>query len=530
MKSATVDATPGADPDLAVLRAHLDAELDGLPVKLREAVARHYFAGQSHAELARVLGIPEGTAASRVGAGLEKLRSRLAGRGVALGAATLATTLTAEAGPTAPASLLASLPSIATAASAAGAGAGAGTAMALAKGVLKMVFWEKVKLTAAALVCAGAVAGAGVPLVQKAISGEKNVAKPASGLATGSTARVLKGRVVAVLDDKVYVSLGRSHGIKKGARFSCKAKGWSGTVVKFYTLDQSILSVTGGEAEPGDEVQTGYDEALAIINQSNTTKHKPGTPAAARPAQVEGLDLTLRVSTGPNGSSWHYETPDGKCLTGIASIRQVPAGSKYFRHFGEFPELSIRNNGTGLKIISTDLSAGCKVRSFLKDLSGKVLLTSEWSPRKPDKNSLPRVSLLVPGQATTLTVPLHARADVLFKTGNAGFDRHNADKTKRTAERMKKMAEDARKRGLPAPGFMTRGTGRSAYKTLPRGWYLLSVEVDLGAGGTLDGGLKIIGGKVKTGDVLIHLGLRTRFMGIKRGRGVKDKDGNWITR
>jgi RNA polymerase sigma factor (sigma-70 family) len=537
MKSSTAERPPEPTADPVVLRAHLDAEIVRLPTKLREAMMRHYLTGQSHAELARDLGIPEGTAASRVSAGLEKLRARLAGRGAGLGAAALGAALTAEAGTAAPASLLSSLPAIATAASAAGAGAGAGAAaVTLAKGVLKMLFWEKIKLTAAAVLCAGAVAGlSGVALEARSRAGAEDVPQPVAGEnprpilkagpAVASTARVLKGRVTYVKNGKVYISLGNDHGVKKGFKFTCRAKGWTGTVVDYYVHHSSILSVTGGKAEPGDEVQTGYTEILATLEKNNSRDRKPGQPGTAKPQQVKGLDLTLRVA-GTSGCGWFCETPRGKIIDNVAHVgHDVPDGSKLYFHYNDKPSLSIRNNGTKPRIVSTDLSKGCRIRSFLKDLFGRILVTSEWTPRELRQNELPKVSVLMPGQVVKLQVPLHARPDVNFKSGVEKFDRKTAASARRSAERTKKFAEGVRKRGIRP----IRGWGKKiSFKTLPRGWYLLSVEVDLGSGGEVAGGAKLVGGKIKTEDVFIHLGARSKMMGIKKGRGVKDREGRWI--
>jgi RNA polymerase sigma factor (sigma-70 family) len=544
MKPTQVETPPEPGPDPAVLRARLDAELERLPAKLREAVTRHYLAGQSHAELARALGIPEGTAASRVGAGLEKLRRRLAGRGVSLGASALSAALLSEANVTAPAGFLSSLPALATAASATGAVTAAGAAaIVLAKGVLKMVFWEQVRLTSAALLCAGAVAGlSGLALEvstaprtpadgQPPLGADESGAAPVATPRVDSTGRVLKGRVTYVRGKRVYISLGLNHGISTGFSFSCRAKGWTGTVVDCYQGDGSILRVTGGQAEVGDEVQTGYAAVLAVLEKSNSREREPGMPAASKPIRLEGLDVSVGLATGPSGGAgWFCLTPAGRIIDNVAHLGQIPDGSKYYRHFVDTPSASIRNNGSEPKIVSTGLSAGCGIRSFLKDLSGKVLATSEWKPRKLMKGQLPEVAVLMPGQAVELAVPLHVQPDVLFKSGIEEFDRTRAARARRTAERMRKMMAEARKRGVAPAGPASRWARRDAYRVLPRGWYLLSVEVDLGAGGTVAGGARIIGGKVTSEDFFFHLGARSRMLGIKRGRGVKDSAGKWILR
>ncbi len=147
---------------------HLDGEIGKLPSKLREAVTRHYLAGLSRAELARELGVPEGTVQSRLNAGLEKLRARLGKCGVQLGTAALSGLLASEATAGAPAALIESLPTLASgAATASGANT---TADLIAKGVLRMMFWTKVKMCAAA-VAAVAVVGIGTGVALSAAHG-----------------------------------------------------------------------------------------------------------------------------------------------------------------------------------------------------------------------------------------------------------------------------------------------------------------------------------------------------------------------
>ncbi len=171
MRPTAAREVSSPDIEAEAVKPRLDGEIARLPVKLREAVMRHYLAGQSHAELARDLRVPEGTAASRVSAGLDRLRQRLAGRGATLGAAGLAALLAGESQTAAPASLLASLPLLVTAASATGAGAGAGAAVTVAKGAFKMMFWAKVKVVAA--VAGGVVlAGGGGGLAVRLAAGE----------------------------------------------------------------------------------------------------------------------------------------------------------------------------------------------------------------------------------------------------------------------------------------------------------------------------------------------------------------------
>jgi RNA polymerase sigma factor (sigma-70 family) len=66
------------------IRAALRDELERLPEKYRGPLVLHYFAGQTHEEAARTLGVPRGSMAKRIGEGLERLRDRLTDRGFTL--------------------------------------------------------------------------------------------------------------------------------------------------------------------------------------------------------------------------------------------------------------------------------------------------------------------------------------------------------------------------------------------------------------------------------------------------------------
>ncbi|VTU00153.1 sigma-70 family rna polymerase sigma factor : RNA polymerase sigma factor, sigma-70 family OS=Singulisphaera acidiphila (strain ATCC BAA-1392 / DSM 18658 / VKM B-2454 / MOB10) GN=Sinac_0102 PE=4 SV=1: Sigma70_r2: Sigma70_r4_2 [Gemmataceae bacterium] len=67
------------------LRALIDAELAALPDKFRSVVVLCLVEGRTSAEAAAVLGVPVGTVDSRLSTARQKLRSRLARRGVAVG-------------------------------------------------------------------------------------------------------------------------------------------------------------------------------------------------------------------------------------------------------------------------------------------------------------------------------------------------------------------------------------------------------------------------------------------------------------
>jgi RNA polymerase sigma factor (sigma-70 family) len=252
----------GATPaEWAEARPRLDGEIAELPGKLREAVSRHYLAGQSHAELARELGVPEGTVASRVNAGLERLRQRMAQRGSVLSAAMLGSLLASEAQAAVPATLLASLPHLASGVAVASAAAGTGVSIPMVvEGVLKMMFWSKVKMVATLSAC-GLFLAVAVPLATSlaADSDKPTVEKPADPPAEkpADVPVPVKGKLTAISDYGFVVSLTSKDGLKKGDTVTCKAKGWSATVIAAGE-ERSVLGNLkkgDGRVEIGDEVE-----------------------------------------------------------------------------------------------------------------------------------------------------------------------------------------------------------------------------------------------------------------------------------
>jgi len=171
-----------------------DRELARLPGGERQAVILRYLEGRSQEEAAEIAGCPRGTLSRRASRGLERLRSRLAGRGVAVSAAALAGTLSAQASVQLPAALLPSLlatPGLAAVGVASGGPSGSKAAL-LAKGAMKAMFWTKVKI-ATAVLCAASAVGVGTPFAYRALAaGTARSGSKAGDTALGRLAASLK--------------------------------------------------------------------------------------------------------------------------------------------------------------------------------------------------------------------------------------------------------------------------------------------------------------------------------------------------
>lgn len=122
----TLNNDAPADAEWARLRPVLDEAMYELDERDREAILLRYFDGRAFAEIGARIGLAENTARMRVDRALEKLRDRLAKRGISSTATALGLVLTAQAVGQVPAGLAASVVGSALAGSAVGGGLVAG--------------------------------------------------------------------------------------------------------------------------------------------------------------------------------------------------------------------------------------------------------------------------------------------------------------------------------------------------------------------------------------------------------------------
>jgi HlyD family secretion protein len=169
--ASQADLALAEDRDGHDLGAVLHEELRRLPERYRTAIVLCYLEGLSHEEAALRLGRPVGTVRSRLARGRERLRARLAGRGVVPSAAVLTAALARDSAASLPPALVRSTVQAAArfaAIRAATTGAVVSAqAVVLCEGVLHTMLWVQLK-TIAAVVLAGATllaTGAGVAAV-----------------------------------------------------------------------------------------------------------------------------------------------------------------------------------------------------------------------------------------------------------------------------------------------------------------------------------------------------------------------------
>jgi RNA polymerase sigma factor (sigma-70 family) len=150
------DAAVEPDDTWRELKPLLDKELSRLPEKFRVPVVLCDLEGLPRRQVARQLGLPEGTLSSRLHTGRRTLAQRLSRYGLCLSAGALATALTQRASASVPAPLVSSTVKVAS------GQAVAATAVALSKEVLKTMFLAKLKLAVGAVMVVAALGAGGV--------------------------------------------------------------------------------------------------------------------------------------------------------------------------------------------------------------------------------------------------------------------------------------------------------------------------------------------------------------------------------
>jgi RNA polymerase sigma factor (sigma-70 family) len=173
------------DPSSAIvwsdIRAVLDSEVNRLPDKYRSPFVLCYMEGRTNEEAARLLRCPKGTILSRLAWARQRLRDRLARRGVTLSAVGASAVLTADSLSAAVSAELVNSTASAARLFVGGQATASVEVLSLAKGVLQAMFIDKVKIASVVLVVVALVGGGLAWLGQPTwASGPKEVVKPAA--------------------------------------------------------------------------------------------------------------------------------------------------------------------------------------------------------------------------------------------------------------------------------------------------------------------------------------------------------------
>jgi RNA polymerase sigma factor (sigma-70 family) len=177
---------PAADPASEAvwrdLRPVLDEEVARRPAKYRVPFVLCYLEGRTNEQAARDLGWPKGTVATRLAGARQRMRARLARRGLAPSAVVLAAVLAGQAGAApAPMSLVLATAGAALKFAADGAAAKAGVSIPVAhltRGALRSMFLSRLNAVAAVLVAAGLILTAASAAAYHLLAGSQDAAQP----------------------------------------------------------------------------------------------------------------------------------------------------------------------------------------------------------------------------------------------------------------------------------------------------------------------------------------------------------------
>jgi RNA polymerase sigma factor (sigma-70 family) len=260
----TAQPTPDAEAAGQELRPLLDGAVSRLPEKYREPVVLCELEGRPRREVARQLGIPEGTLSSRLAAARKRLARRLARPGAGLPSAALAALLAREAGAQVPQALA----SAARVPGMAGGGAVPATVVALAERVMKGMFLMKLKQLLALILLVGAVGAAGTALsalgsVEGVVPPQVHSAAQPAGEPTKQPPRRAQEVIawgVPVAMDKGVPAPGKPEEAVRREQARLRGK-WRLVAIKEVLAPDAVAEKRGGEwvAGPGLEAARRHD-------------------------------------------------------------------------------------------------------------------------------------------------------------------------------------------------------------------------------------------------------------------------------
>jgi RNA polymerase sigma factor (sigma-70 family) len=339
------------------LRPILDQELNRLPEKYQVPVVLCDLEGRTRREVARQLGIPEGTLSGRLTTARRKLARRLASRGVAPSAGVLVTLLSQNAvSASVPTSLLASTTRTALGIAAGGQPASVASAevATLMDGVLKMMLVRKLKIAALVLVLALTALGGWVRVL------------PA--LATSSPATARQG---ARKDGKP---------VSKSWNVRATLEGHTATVWNMaYSPDGTLLATASKDGTVRLwNAKTG--KPVASLGGHEGDVHWVAFSADGKLLATAGKDRTVRIwdpaTENEQRSMTHTDpvngvafTPDRKTLAAWGGVHD-PDG---VNNRGEF---RLWDPATGKELANLALLSGKRIEYAAFPPDGKTVITA----------------------------------------------------------------------------------------------------------------------------------------------------------
>jgi RNA polymerase sigma factor (sigma-70 family) len=375
------------DPDELTwreIRRVVHEELDRLPERHRAALVLCYLQGKTQDEAAVELGLPKGTLKGHLERGRSLLQARLVRRGLGPGvvlALAAAPAATKAAGLSHPLVSATVKTATAFAAGKAAVSVVSPSVAALSKGMVKAMFFKKLKI-AAILLLALAGSGTGLalfiqgpPRTDAGAAGEQSVspAKPGPGADVGAKPgadstrpiRSLRGHVNR-LTSVAYSSDGKSIAT---ASWDGSVRIWNATTgeeVRRLGLDKDARLQTG---EPSsntfDQIAFSPDNAFLVTVKRESTLPPPPPPAPPPPSNkpvviVWDPRTGEKVRTFPADGASFAISPDGKLIAcgGLQVIRlyELATGKRVRELHGGEKQLAIASltfSPDGKTLIST---------------------------------------------------------------------------------------------------------------------------------------------------------------------------------
>jgi RNA polymerase sigma factor (sigma-70 family) len=334
---------PSAEASLRELQRLLDEEVGRLPEKYRAPFVLCCLEGHSRAEAARLLGWNEGTLSGRLALARQRLRQRLARRGVSLTAGLCAVALGSGANAGVPVAL-----------------AGGTVAAALAEAALRATSAARLKFAAVVLLFLTlAGVGAGMHALQAPAGKPPEGERPASGSpAAPDQATPRLDRHGDPLPPGAVARLG-----------TIRFRTWADTVA--FLPGDKVLATMGGEAVSFWEVSTGKETRRKV--------DMPWGEAAALSADGK----LLAVAAVPNDSTIHlWEVDTGKHLRQFQGL-QLRIRALAFAADGRTlvsgsmdKKVLVWDTDTGKEICRMDV--GHPVEGIAVSPDGKTLAAAGW--------------------------------------------------------------------------------------------------------------------------------------------------------